>query len=236
MIRMTKYDYTDDYWLYGDTDDDNDDDYPNFSQTASNWLQCTDWRVLLPFLYFAPGSATSLTGILIIIIIVMIMTTSMIMMIYCIVLNHIWWWRHQDWQTEGGNSGASCTKLLCRFDLCCHHRISPGNAQFFICLVVCMCFHVRNSCLILTCAVFKVSLQTSHIVFTWASVLDKLAPQYLFFFFPILASSSPSPIPNPNNCYKMRDYTDISSWQPVFICLAMLFSIIAGLASIGTRF
>jgi len=33
----------------------------------------------------------------------------------------------------------------------------------------------------------------------------------------------------------MRDYTDISSWQPVFICLAMLFSIIAGLASIATR-
>jgi len=33
----------------------------------------------------------------------------------------------------------------------------------------------------------------------------------------------------------MREQTDISSWQPVFICLAMLFSIIAGLASIATR-
>ena len=34
---------------------------------------------------------------------------------------------------------------------------------------------------------------------------------------------------------QMRDYVEISGWQPVFICLAMLFSIIAGLASIATR-
>ena len=117
---------------------------------------------------------------------------------------------------------------------------------------------VQNSCVVLTCAVITVFLLVSMSLSFWCIVIITIIllfqpvlsslPIYwwaidLLLVFNCLLFGLPH-LPSDHHLapwilimgIKMRDYTDISSWQPVFICLAMLFSIIAGLASIATRF
>ena len=111
---------------------DADNHIGHLSRTAFNWWPCTVLSVPLPFSYFVPGLATSLTGGNTIIIIMsspsLVVTTLicfifMVIEWYCIIVSHQ---LTQDRKTEGSNGGVAYTKLLCRLHLRCCHRLSHG--------------------------------------------------------------------------------------------------------------
>ena len=133
----------------------------------------------------------------------------------------------QNWKTESGNNSPAPSELCSRLDLHRRHCLSAGSRHFH-----CSLFH-SLICLLPNTGPFKrlkksrhLKSPCHHIQSTQQSLFD-IAPQMRDKYLDRLHHCQ-SP--------QMQENIELATWQPVFICLAMFFSITAGLSSIACRF